>query len=42
MIKHLRGELVQRETVILENIENLKVEQNTIFKMYIVAIVSGN
>ena len=31
LIKHLRGELLHRETVILENIENLKVvEQNNI------------
>ena len=42
LIKHLRGELVHRETVILENIENLKAEKNTIFEMYIVANVSGN
>merc|ERR1712050_161931 len=33
LIKHLRGELVHRETVILENIENLKETNNMIDKM---------
>ena len=36
MIKHLRGELLHRETVILENIENLKVKQSTIYQIYII------